>query len=52
MDFAPGPRKIQSRPWPGMSPNPDVKIIYADYYGAAMEFVKNPHRYGNFGKII
>ncbi|XP_073361494.1 GDSL esterase/lipase At1g28600-like [Aegilops tauschii subsp. strangulata] len=26
--------------------NADVKIIYADYYGAFMEFVKNPSRYG------
>jgi phospholipase/lecithinase/hemolysin len=26
--------------------NPDVKIIYADYFGAAMEFVKNHQRYG------
>jgi hypothetical protein len=32
------------------SRNPGVKIIYADYYGAAMEFVRNPHRYGNFRK--
>ncbi|KAK1666102.1 hypothetical protein QYE76_054261 [Lolium multiflorum] len=26
--------------------NPDAKIIYADYYGAAMEFVMNPHSHG------
>lgn len=26
--------------------NPGVKLIYADYFGAAMEFVKNPHRFG------
>uniref|UniRef100_K3XS31 SGNH hydrolase-type esterase domain-containing protein n=1 Tax=Setaria italica TaxID=4555 RepID=K3XS31_SETIT len=26
--------------------NPGVKLIYADYVGAAMEFVKNPHRFG------
>lgn len=26
--------------------NPGVKIIYADYYGAAMEFIKNPGRFG------
>ncbi|RCV26442.1 LOW QUALITY PROTEIN: hypothetical protein SETIT_5G245700v2 [Setaria italica] len=26
--------------------NPDAKLIYADYYGAAMEFVKNPGRFG------
>ncbi|WVZ69464.1 hypothetical protein U9M48_018240 [Paspalum notatum var. saurae] len=26
--------------------NPGVKLIYADYYGAAMEFVKDPHRFG------
>ncbi|KAI4969789.1 hypothetical protein ZWY2020_000703 [Hordeum vulgare] len=25
---------------------PGVKIIYADYYGAAMEFVRNPKRNG------
>ena len=28
------------------SQNPGVKIIYADYFGAAMEFVKKPHNYG------
>ncbi|VAI80707.1 unnamed protein product [Triticum turgidum subsp. durum] len=28
------------------SRNPSVKIIYADYYGAFMEFVKNPNRNG------
>ncbi|XP_044959208.1 GDSL esterase/lipase At1g28600-like isoform X1 [Hordeum vulgare subsp. vulgare] len=28
------------------SRNPSVKIIYADYYGAAMEFVRNPKRNG------
>uniref|UniRef100_A0ACD5VL49 Uncharacterized protein n=1 Tax=Avena sativa TaxID=4498 RepID=A0ACD5VL49_AVESA len=28
------------------SQNRGVKIIYADYYGAAMEFVRNPHNYG------
>ncbi|KAM3297615.1 hypothetical protein ACQJBY_039501 [Aegilops geniculata] len=28
------------------SRNPGVKIIYADYYGAFMEFVKNPNRNG------
>ncbi|KAF7104368.1 hypothetical protein CFC21_105267 [Triticum aestivum] len=28
------------------SRNPSVKIIYADYYGAFMEFVRNPHRNG------
>ncbi|CAO2208753.1 unnamed protein product [Urochloa humidicola] len=26
--------------------HPGVKLIYADYYGAAMEFVKNPGRFG------
>ncbi|KAF8695854.1 hypothetical protein HU200_036729 [Digitaria exilis] len=26
--------------------NPGVKLIYADYYGAAMEFVRDPHRFG------
>ncbi|CAL4983021.1 unnamed protein product [Urochloa decumbens] len=26
--------------------NPGVKIIYADYYGAAVEFIKDPHRFG------
>ncbi|KAG2590494.1 hypothetical protein PVAP13_5NG405500 [Panicum virgatum] len=26
--------------------NPGAKLIYADYYGAAMEFVKNPGRFG------
>ncbi|XP_014755903.1 GDSL esterase/lipase At1g28600 [Brachypodium distachyon] len=26
--------------------NPGARLIYADYYGAAMEFVKNPRRYG------
>jgi len=26
--------------------HPDVKLIYADYYGAAMEFIKDPHRFG------
>ncbi|WVZ78593.1 hypothetical protein U9M48_026282 [Paspalum notatum var. saurae] len=25
---------------------PAVKFIYADYYGAAMEFIKNPGRFG------
>ncbi|KAJ1284550.1 hypothetical protein BS78_03G212800 [Paspalum vaginatum] len=24
----------------------DVRLIYADYYGAAMEFVRDPHRFG------
>ncbi|RCV39239.1 hypothetical protein SETIT_8G207700v2 [Setaria italica] len=24
--------------------NPGVKLIYADYYGAAMEFIRDPHR--------
>ncbi|XP_044961191.1 GDSL esterase/lipase At1g28600-like [Hordeum vulgare subsp. vulgare] len=28
------------------SRNPSVKIIYADYYGAFMEFVRNPSRNG------
>ncbi|CAL4975147.1 unnamed protein product [Urochloa decumbens] len=26
--------------------HPGVKLIYADYYGAAMEFIKNPSRFG------
>uniref|UniRef100_A0ACD5VXN3 Uncharacterized protein n=1 Tax=Avena sativa TaxID=4498 RepID=A0ACD5VXN3_AVESA len=26
--------------------NPGVKLIYADYFGAAMEIFKNPHRFG------
>nr|XP_034570039.1 GDSL esterase/lipase At1g28600-like [Setaria viridis] len=26
--------------------NPGVKLIYADYYGAAMEFIRDPHRFG------
>lgn len=26
--------------------NPSVKLIYADYYGAAMEFIKEPHKFG------
>ncbi|CAO2142489.1 unnamed protein product [Urochloa humidicola] len=26
--------------------NPGVKLVYADYYGAAMEFIKDPHRFG------
>ncbi|CAO2146517.1 unnamed protein product [Urochloa humidicola] len=26
--------------------NPGVKLIHADYYGAAMEFIKDPHRFG------
>jgi lysophospholipase L1-like esterase len=26
--------------------NPAVNLIYADYYGAAMEFVRNPGRFG------
>ncbi|KAL6842663.1 hypothetical protein ACP4OV_027507 [Aristida adscensionis] len=26
--------------------NPGTKLIYADYYGAAMEFVRNPHGFG------
>ncbi|XP_066306688.1 GDSL esterase/lipase At1g28600-like [Miscanthus floridulus] len=26
--------------------HPDVKLIYADYYGAAMEFIRDPHRFG------
>nr|CAB3473748.1 unnamed protein product [Digitaria exilis] len=26
--------------------NPGVKLIYADYYGAAMEFVRDPRRFG------
>uniref|UniRef100_M8CL76 GDSL esterase/lipase n=1 Tax=Aegilops tauschii TaxID=37682 RepID=M8CL76_AEGTA len=28
------------------SRNPSVKIIYADYYGAFMEFIRNPNRNG------
>jgi phospholipase/lecithinase/hemolysin len=28
--------------------NPGAKIIYADYYGAAMEFVRNPHNHGTY----
>ncbi|KQJ93477.1 hypothetical protein BRADI_3g04810v3, partial [Brachypodium distachyon] len=28
------------------SQNPGVKIIYADYYGAALQFVASPRRYG------
>ncbi|KAL6615698.1 hypothetical protein ACP70R_037968 [Stipagrostis hirtigluma subsp. patula] len=26
--------------------NPGAKVIYADYYGAAMEFVRDPRRFG------
>jgi phospholipase/lecithinase/hemolysin len=26
--------------------NPGAKLVYADYYGAAMEFVKDPRRFG------
>jgi phospholipase/lecithinase/hemolysin len=28
------------------SQNPGVRLIYADYYGAALEFFKNPKNYG------
>ncbi|KAI4977792.1 hypothetical protein ZWY2020_014346 [Hordeum vulgare] len=28
------------------SRNPGVKVVYADYYGAAMQFVQKPHAYG------
>ena len=27
---------------------PDVKLIYADYYNATMEFIKNPGRFGEY----
>ena len=26
--------------------HPGVKLIYADYFGAAMEIFKNPHKFG------
>ena len=34
------------------SQNPGVKIIYADYFGAAMQFVQNPHSYGEESSMI
>jgi hypothetical protein len=34
------------------SQNPGVKIIYADYFGAAMQFVQNPRSYGKSSLMI
>ena len=34
---------------PGSGSTTPVKLIYADYYGAAMELVKNPARFGEYG---
>ena len=34
-------RRLQAR-------NPGAKLIYADYYGAAMSFAKNPKQFGEF----
>jgi phospholipase/lecithinase/hemolysin len=31
---------------------PDVKLIYADYYGATMEFIKNPGKFGEFPSTV
>lgn len=30
------------------SQNPGVKVIFADYFGAAMQFVQNPKNYGKY----
>ncbi|XP_062185494.1 GDSL esterase/lipase At1g28600-like [Phragmites australis] len=32
--------------------NPGAKLIYADYYGAAMEFVKSPGRFGIVDPLV
>ena len=34
------------------SQNPGVKIIYADYFGAATQFVQNPHSYCESSSMI
>jgi phospholipase/lecithinase/hemolysin len=31
--------------------NPGVTLIYADYYGATQNFIKNPRKYGNVSLV-